>query len=316
MNCSWGSSFGPSLYTYKAVACYDLLMDGQQELDKTGLGAGDRFGMDTKLEGETYANLTRNTVGGQPIQDGALVSFAQAPKNNGDTVVTVCVGRIAAPSRPPKTPRVRFPSLISMQSASRVAQHGMRSELRCLALVYISEGTDRSVLIPRLNRVELDPGTNDTVLELFYSSLYRSFLSPNNGTDESRATLVNYCTWDTFRTAYPFLSLHSPSDYAEIVENYIDGWRETGWIPECRANNLPGLTQGGSDGTNVLADFAVKDRAIAQRLGVDLNEMCSALLKGDFQTPPEWDSFGRQIGVYEKYSYIPFAVFDTHSSKL
>jgi hypothetical protein len=46
------------------------------------------------------------------------------------------------------------------------------------------------------------------------------------------------------QTFYPLLSLTSPQDYADIVESYIDGWRKTGQIPECRANNVPGLTQG------------------------------------------------------------------------
>ena len=41
------------------------------------------------------------------------------------------------------------------------------------------------------------------------------------------------------------MSLHSPVEFAQIVENYIDGYRKNGWMPECRANHLPGWTQGG-----------------------------------------------------------------------
>lgn len=41
------------------------------------------------------------------------------------------------------------------------------------------------------------------------------------------------------------MALHSPVDFAQIVDSYIDGWRKNGWMPECRANNLPGWTQGG-----------------------------------------------------------------------
>ena len=52
-------------------------------------------------------------------------------------------------------------------------------------------------------------------------------------------------SWDTFRTYYPLMSLHSPVEFSEIVSSYIDGWRKNGWMPECRANNLPGWTQGG-----------------------------------------------------------------------
>ncbi len=43
------------------------------------------------------------------------------------------------------------------------------------------------------------------------------------------------------------MTLHSPMDFADIVDNYVDGWRKTGWMPECRSNNLPGWTQGGEE---------------------------------------------------------------------
>ena len=53
-------------------------------------------------------------------------------------------------------------------------------------------------------------------------------------------------SWDTFRTFYPLMALHSPVQFAQIVDNYIDGYLKQGWMPECRANNLPGWTQGGT----------------------------------------------------------------------
>jgi putative alpha-1,2-mannosidase len=46
-----------------------------------------------------------------------------------------------------------------------------------------------------------------------------------------------------FRTFYPMLSLHSPVEFSEIVNTYLDGYRKRGWMPECRANNVPGWTQ-------------------------------------------------------------------------
>ncbi|CAD6960957.1 unnamed protein product, partial [Tilletia controversa] len=67
-----------------------------------------------------------------------------------------------------------------------------------------------------------------------------------------------YCTWDTFRTEFPFLSLTSPDDFRNIVDNYIDGASATGFVPECRANMVPGLTQGGDNGLNVISHYIVK----------------------------------------------------------
>lgn len=45
-----------------------------------------------------------------------------------------------------------------------------------------------------------------------------------------------HSSWDTFRTVHPLLSITSPREWAEIVNTYIDGWRNTGYIPECRSN--------------------------------------------------------------------------------
>jgi hypothetical protein len=43
-------------------------------------------------------------------------------------------------------------------------------------------------------------------------------------------------SWDTFRTVHPLQALLYPRAWADIVRTYVDGWRHTGYIPECRAN--------------------------------------------------------------------------------
>ena len=112
------------------------------------------------------------------------------------------------------------------------------------------------------------------------------------------------------------MSLHSPVEYAQIVDSYIDGWRRIGWMPECRANNLPGLTQGGSQecfdlwcfslilfigssGDIIVSHFAAYYHNEATQLGIDLNELYSALLTDGEINPPEWDIEGRQVNVYK-----------------
>lgn len=130
-----------------------------------------------------------------------------------------------------------------------------------------------------LGRVHVDVAReNATVVELLYSSLYRASLVPANLTDENPYWDSPYpfydalfCSWDTFRTVHPLLSLTSPREWSEMVNAYIDGWRHTGFIPECRANTkayvlvsvllcdklsrLSGYVQGGSDGMPILGDF-------------------------------------------------------------
>ncbi|KAE8223856.1 hypothetical protein CF319_g3167 [Tilletia indica] len=303
MNGSWYSSFGAKTQDYKAsryegFACVDLL-HGSQKIAKAGLWAGDRFGQDTKLVGQTHANLSQNFIGSDPIQSGSLVAFSDALKVGSNAVqVTVRFGL----------------SYVSAQQACANAEEEIGPDWDFNAVVAAS----RSQWNEKLNRIVLSPNTTDEVARLFYSSMYRTFLSPNNATLEAPFPTNTsffdglYCSWDTFRTEFPFLSLTSPDDFREIVDNYIDGASQTGFIPECRANLVPGLTQGGSDGLNIVADYIVKYGHSA--LAFTKEQILAQLVKESYVTPPEWNSFGRQIGVYEKYGYIPFGVFDSTST--
>ena len=45
-------------------------------------------------------------------------------------------------------------------------------------------------------------------------------------------------------------------------------------------------------------------------MGVDIQELYRALVSDATTNAPEWNNGGRQIAVYEKYGYIPFAVYD------
>jgi len=110
------------------------------------------------------------------------------------------------------------------------------------------------------------------------------------------------------------MALHSPVEFAQIVDNYIDGWRKNGWMPECRANNLPGWTQGGSSGDNIVSHFAVSYHNEAKTLGIDLDELYAAMVTDAEVNPPEWNIEGRQSNVYNQYGYVPFAVLDVSST--
>ncbi|EPQ56942.1 hypothetical protein GLOTRDRAFT_127326 [Gloeophyllum trabeum ATCC 11539] len=293
----WGSSFGPGIYNYQAFACYDLLNNGKQRLDEWGVWTGDSYGLDAKGLGLTHLNLTRNLIGGTPYQSGALFSYADSPSE-----ITIRVG-------------------VSFRSAAQACANA-ESEVGDASFEEIVERS-QGLWNELLGRVEIDvAGTPENVTEMLYSSLYRSFLTPNNATDETQGVFADttahyfdslYCSWDTYRTFYPLMSLHSPVEFAQIVDNYIDGYRKMGWMPECRANNLPGWTQGG-DGDNIVAHFAVTYHDEAQALGIDLQELYAAMVADAQVNPPEWNTLGRQVNVYKEYGYVPFAVLDTAST--
>ncbi|KAJ7652080.1 glycoside hydrolase family 92 protein [Mycena polygramma] len=293
----WGSSFGPGRFNYEAFACYDLLDGGNQKLSEYGVWTADNFGLDAKGLGQTHLNLSVNLIGGV-YQSGALFSYNDTPKQ-----VNIRVGV----------------SFVSTDQACANAE----SEVGSSSFEDI-EAQSKALWNEKLSKIEIDvPNTPANVTELLYSSLYRSSLTPNNATGETQGVFAGttsfyfdslYCSWDTFRTFYPLMSLHSPVEFAQIVDNYIDGWRKNGWMPECRANNLPGWTQGGSSADVIVGHFATHYHNEAAALGIDLEELYSAAWTDSEVNPPEWNIQGRQSNVYKQFGYVPFAVLDVAST--
>ncbi|PFH46186.1 glycoside hydrolase family 92 protein [Amanita thiersii Skay4041] len=293
----WGSSFGPSRFNYQAFACYDLLNGGSQSLDEFGVWTADNFGLDSKGLGLTHLNLTLNLIGGV-YQSGALFSYAGKPRE-----IVIRVG-------------------VSFKSVDQACANA-ENEVGGSTFEDIMNQA-RSLWQEKLSKIEIDvSNTPSNVTEMLYSSLYRTFLTPNNATEETQGLFADttsfyfdslYCSWDTFRTFYPLLGLHSPVEFAQIVDTYIDGWRKNGWMPECRANNLPGWTQGGSSADNIVSHFAVSYHNEASQLGVNLEELYAALVTDGEVNPPEWNIEGRQINVYKTFGYVPFAVLDVSST--
>lgn len=293
----YGSSFGPSQYSYQAFACYDLLDGGSQKLNEYGVWTGDTYGLDAKGLGQTHLNLSLDLIGGV-YQSGALFSYAGRPKQ-----VNIRVG-------------------VSFRSAEQACANA-ESEIGSSSFDDIVAKA-KALWQEKLSKIEIDIGkTPANITEMLYSSLYRASLTPNNATGETQGVFENtssfyfdslYCSWDTFRTFYPLIGLHSPAEFAQIVDSYIDGWRKNGWMPECRANNLPGWTQGGSSADNIVSHFAVNYHNEAARLGINLTELYSALLADAELNPPEWNTMGRQVNVYKQFGYVPFAVLDVSTT--
>ncbi|KAL1728271.1 glycoside hydrolase family 92 protein [Schizophyllum commune] len=294
---SYGSSFGPGSFNYKAFACYDLLGPGNnQTLDEYGVWTANAYGLDAKGLGQTQLNFTRSLIGDK-YESGALFSYAGDAQE-----VTIRVGV----------------SFVSTEQACANAEEEVGEN--SFEDVWAEA---RGLWNEKLSRIEIDVGgTPANVTEMLYSALYRSNLTPNNATGETQGKYVGttsqyfdsfYASWDTYRTFYPLMALTSPVEFAQIVDSYIDGWRKEGWLPETRANNLPGWTQGGSSADNILSHFAVHYHNEAAALGIDLEELYAAVLTDGEENPPEWNIYGRQINIYKQYSYVPAGVLDTSS---
>ncbi|WP_405459921.1 GH92 family glycosyl hydrolase [Streptomyces sp. NBC_00101] len=90
-------------------------------------------------------------------------------------------------------------------------------------------------------------GGSETVRRTFYSSLYRSFLAPNIGSDvDGRYTgwdqkihrakgftyYQNWSLWDTYRTQAQLLSLLAPGESRDMAISVIKIDEESGWLPK------------------------------------------------------------------------------------
>ncbi|MEK8132374.1 GH92 family glycosyl hydrolase [Paenibacillus filicis] len=157
---------------------------------------------------------------------------------------------------------------------------------------------------------------SEEALRTFYTCLYRMFLFPQKFYElDANGEPVHYDTtsktvkkgilytnngfWDTFRTVYPLYSILAPREYEEMLEGFLNSYRETGFLPKWLSPDERGLMPGTLIDA-VVADAAVK--GIADKL---MPELLEAMLAGA-TTQSEKNIYGRQ-GTYDyaKYGYVP-----------
>ncbi|KAK8029558.1 hypothetical protein PG993_010849 [Apiospora rasikravindrae] len=304
MNGTWRSSFGPSQFSYPAFQCVDLSLGGPIT-DRAFFG-GNVNGMDARRDDLEFWDLPpiaerlRRPDFIQPLQAGAVVRFP-IPSSEGKSIlvrrgVSFTSAQRACENMEREIPEPDFDRLVSDSNA---------------------QWEDK------LGRIVLANGTSDYIRRLFYTSFYRTFLSPNNATGNAPPPYTDsehpyfdglYCSWDTYRTLFPLMALTSPREMAEITDTYVDGWRQEGWLPECRANNVLGWTQGGNNAVPIVADFIVKYADHAAALGVDLDEFWDAVEHDVEATPANWDYTGRRQDSYRKLGYMAYNYLESGST--
>ncbi|KAF9531262.1 glycoside hydrolase family 92 protein [Crepidotus variabilis] len=169
-----------------------------------------------------------------------------------------------------------------------------------------------------LGRVQVDTtGVDEEITKLFYSSLYRTHVSPADYSGENPKWKSNepyydslYCNWDTYRTLYPLMSLHDPVTFSKIVRGMIDIQKNEGWLPECRGATAQHYIQGGSNADPVLGEFFVKFSKQAKDLQVSPDDLYNALLADAEKQPPNWNLQGRAVDLWIKYGYIPQTMYE------
>ncbi|OBZ76244.1 hypothetical protein A0H81_02953 [Grifola frondosa] len=284
---SFAASFGPG--RYRAYVCVDFKGDGFQLNSPTEYGAwlGD-------FPVKQSVDITQLYFGF--IDElGALFTFT--PNSEGPTAILARVGV----------------SFISTTQACSNAE----DEIGDFDFDRVRSDA-RAEWNELLGRVQVETGGVDSeIVDLFYSSLYRTHISPADYTGEN--PLWNstepyydsfYCNWDTYRTLYSLMSLHDPARFAQIVRGMINIQQHEGWLPECRGATAKQFIQGGSNGDPILGEFFVKFHDHVDALNVSATALYQALIAdAEFQSP-NWDLQGRQANIWISLGYIPQDVWE------
>lgn len=181
-----------------------------------------------------------------------------------------------------------------------------------------------------LGRIELEGATEDQ-LTTFYSGLYRLFLYPNSGHEETPSgrrhaspvarrwwpstrtrtgakvvagpMSVNNGFWDTYRTTWPAYALLTPGRCGELIEGFVQQYREGGWISRWSSPGYANLMTGTS------SDVAFADAYLKGVRGFDVHAAYEAALKNATVPPPN-RGVGRK-GLHESI-FLGYTPLSTH----
>jgi len=167
----------------------------------------------------------------------------------------------------------------------------------------------------RLGVIEIE-GATEAQRRTFYSCLYRCFLfprawhendehgnrvhfSPYSGKVHAGPLFTDVGFWDVHRTLLPLLSLLVPDLLGEMIEGWVNTYREGGWLPNWAS---PGYRtcMVGSHSNAVIADAYAKGIR-----NFDVADAYAAIRQDTFVEPPS-EAVGRAgISDYIQLGYVP-----------
>ncbi|NEB80537.1 glycoside hydrolase family 92 protein [Streptomyces sp. SID14478] len=180
-----------------------------------------------------------------------------------------------------------------------------------------------------MKKVEVEGATDDQRTTL-YSSLYRLYLYPNSGFEQVGSKsqyaspfspmpgpdtpthtgakivdgkpYVNNGFWDTYRTTWPAYSLLTPEKAGELVDGFVQQYKDGGWISRWSSPGYADLMTGTS------SDVAFAD-AYVKGVDFDAEDAYKAAVKNATVVPPQ-SGVGRK-GM-ETSPFLGYTASDTH----
>jgi predicted alpha-1,2-mannosidase len=170
----------------------------------------------------------------------------------------------------------------------------------------------------KLGIVEVE-GASDDQLTTLYSNLYRLFLYPNSGYENTGTAdrpvyqhaspvsppdgpstptrtgarivdgiiHVNNGFWDTYRATWPAYALLTPSEAGQMVDGFVQQYKEGGWVARWSSPGYANLMTGTS------SDVAFADVLVKGVTGFDAEAAYEAALRNATVRPPD-ESVGRK----------------------
>jgi predicted alpha-1,2-mannosidase len=165
------------------------------------------------------------------------------------------------------------------------------------------------------SRIEVDGGS-ETEQRIFHSCLYRALLfprmwhepdadgkpihfSPYTGKIARGVMYADHGYWDVYRAWYPLMSIVFPDRLAEILEAWVNAYKEGGWLPQFPAPGYRACMTGS------LIDAVFGDAAAKGIRGFDLATAYEGLKKHATQPGDPDKGYGRRgIEDYLKLGYV------------
>ncbi|WNV90176.1 GH92 family glycosyl hydrolase [Umezawaea sp. Da 62-37] len=180
----------------------------------------------------------------------------------------------------------------------------------------------------QLGIIEVE-GASEDQLTTLYSSMYRLYLYPNSGfenTGSSAAPAYKYASpvtpgaastptqtgakvvdgkiyvnngfWDTYRTTWPAYTLFTPSQAGEMADGFVQQYRDGGWVSRWSSPGYANLMTGTS------SDVAFTDAYVKGVTNLDVQANYDAAVKNATVTPPNENvgRHGQDTAIFKGYT--------------
>ncbi|MEO6801819.1 MAG: GH92 family glycosyl hydrolase, partial [Granulicella sp.] len=177
-----------------------------------------------------------------------------------------------------------------------------------------------------LRRVEVKGGTTEQQ-KILYSCLYRTLLFPRiwhepdasgamqhrsvyTGNVEAGVMYADHGYWDVYRAWYPMMTVLFPERLGEILQGWVNIYKEGGWLPQFPCPGYRACMTGS------LIDSVFGEAAAKGIKGFDMDAAYAGLKKHATERGNPDAGYGRRgVEEYLKFGYVPAGLVDQSAAE-